>query len=229
MQSPERLDQLIAHAKKSIDDAYNNISKITPTIKAVPGYSGDKTKHLYNNMVSIDDCNYLEVGTYMGGSFVAAMYNNKFKNAYAVDNWSQFGGTKDKFFNTINVCGCDDYKFKLIDKDSWTVTKEDIPDDIDVYMYDGKHTYEDQKLAITHYCKFLAKYSIIMVDDWVVHEGGIMNWGVQSGTYDGITEMGLKVHYKHEIPLVNTNRQLHIGGDTFWNGCGIFVVERTDI
>ena len=229
--SDDRLNQLIAHAKKSIENAYVNISKITDNVKRLPGFSGNKTKHLYNNMVSLDNCSYLEVGTYFGGSFVSAMYNNNniFKCAYAVDNWSQFGGSKEKFYESIHKCQCEKYNFKLIDKNAWNVTKEDVPDMIDIYMYDGQHTYVDQKLAITHYAKFLAKYSIIMVDDWVVHEGGITTWGVQEGTYDGIKEAGLKVHYKHEIPLVNTGGQLHINGDTFWNGCGVFVVERTDI
>jgi hypothetical protein len=222
--SAERLEQLIAHAKKAVEDAYENKSKITPTVKAIPGYSGDKTKHLYNNMVSLENCNYLEVGTYLGGSFVSAMYGNKFKTAYAVDNWSEFDGNREKFFNTIKTCGCENYNFKLIDKNSWSVTQDDVPDLIDVYMYDGKHTHTDQKLAITHYAKFLAKYAIIMVDDWVIKE-----WGVQSGTFEGLDEMGLKVHYKNEIPLVNSEGQLHRGGDTFWNGCGVFVVERTDI
>ncbi len=51
---------------------------------------------------------------------------------------------------------------------------------------------------------------------------------VKQGTIDGINEMKLKVHAMYEIPLVNTT-EYHIGGDTFWNGCGVFVCERTDI
>jgi len=45
---------------------------------------------------------------------------------------------------------------------------------------------------------------------------------------DGIAEMKLKIHYSCEIPLVNTTVH-HQGGDTFWNGCGVFVCERTDL
>ena len=62
-----------------------------------------------------------------------------------------------------------------------------------------------------------------MVDDWTC------DWvDVKRGTMDGIAEMKLKIHYSCEIPLVNTTVH-HQGGDTFWNGCGVFVCERTDL
>ena len=62
-----------------------------------------------------------------------------------------------------------------------------------------------------------------MVDDWILDD-----CGVKSGTFEGLSEAGLIVHWSKEIALVNAN-DLHTSGDTFWNGCGIFVCERTDI
>jgi hypothetical protein len=59
-----------------------------------------------------------------------------------------------------------------------------------------------------------------MIDDWTC------DWvGVKQGTLDGINQMNMKIHYSCEIPLVNTTSH-HQGGDTFWNGCGVFICEK---
>ena len=89
-------------------------------------------------------------------------------------------------------------------------------------MYDGTHTYEDQKNAITYFAPYFSKYVIIMVDDWMC------DWvHVREGTLNGIREANLTIHYRHEIPLVNTEK-FHKGGDTFWNGCGVFVCSKEE-
>jgi hypothetical protein len=87
-------------------------------------------------------------------------------------------------------------------------------------MYDGAHTYEQQKKAITYFEPFLAEYSIILIDDWKC------DWAeVRKGTLDGLQESGLQILYKEEIGLINTN-DFHQSGDTFWNGCGIFLCHK---
>ena len=40
--------------------------------------------------------------------------------------------------------------------------------------------------------------------------------------------MKMNILFMKEIGLHNTTT-LHTGGDTFWNGVGIFILERTDI
>lgn len=72
---------------------------------------------------------------------------------------------------------------------------------------------------------------VILIDDWLMEGDGetkgqmAENGGVKRGTMDGIKEMGLKVHYSYEIPLIGSTN-LHTWGDTFWNGCGVFVCEK---
>jgi hypothetical protein len=64
---------------------------------------------------------------------------------------------------------------------------------------------------------------VVLVDDWLA------DWvDVERGTMDAVTALGYKVHLHVKIGLVNTN-SFHTGGDTFWNGCGVFVLERVDI
>jgi hypothetical protein len=216
------LSMLIDHTKKSIDNAFNNISKLSNDILNIEGMSGNKTRHLYNNICNLDGATYVEVGTWKGSSFISAIYQNKNTYGICIDNWSQFGGPKKSFYNNIQKYLLN-YSIKIIDKDCWTINNDDIKTSIDIYMYDGAHTYKDQKNAITYYHKFFSKYVIIMIDDWTC------DWvDVKKGTLDGITKMNMIIHYSYEIPLVNTSKH-HCGGDTFWNGCGIFICERTDI
>ncbi len=216
------IDNIINHVKESIKNAFFNNSKLPESILLMEGMSGNKTRHLYNNLCSINNKTYLEIGTWKGSSFISAMYKNPIKG-YSIDNWKEFGGPKDEFYDNLKK-ELSNETVIIIDKDCWTIDKNDVPDLIDIYLFDGNHTYEDHKKAITYYYKFLSKYSIIIIDDW------LCDWAdVKKGTMDGLNEItNLKVHAKIEIPLVNTDRY-HQRGDIFWNGCGIFICERLDI
>jgi hypothetical protein len=210
---------LVAHAQKAIDDAYANVSKLSNDILRVDGMSGNKTRHLYNNMCSMPDARYLEIGTYKGSTLISSLYKNDHAVGYGVDNWSEFGGCGELWDNLKR--NLPDHSPVIIDKDCWTVTAEDLPITFNVFLYDGAHSYESQKRGITYFTPFLADEAIVMVDDWMC------DWvGVKRGTMDGIAEAGLEVVWSKEIPLVNTTN-FHMGGDTFWNGCGVFVVRKT--
>jgi hypothetical protein len=215
------LENLINHTKTSILNAYSNISNLSSEILSIEGMTGNKTRHLYNNICDLKDANYLEVGTWKGSSFISAMYNNESTKGYCVDNWSEFNGPKQEYYENIKKHLIPSNNIITIDKDCWEITIEDIKDSIDIFMYDGFHSYECQKKAITYYHQFFSKYVIIIIDDWTC------DWvDVKRGTIDGINEMKLKIHYSYELPLVNTLNH-HTGGDTFWNGCGIFICEKT--
>ena len=65
--------------------------------------SGKKTRHFYNNICSMKNSRYLEIGTWKGSTLCSAMCNNKMK-CVAIDNWSQFNGPKNEFLkNLINL------------------------------------------------------------------------------------------------------------------------------
>jgi hypothetical protein len=213
------LDFLITHVKNSISNAFSNISNVSNDILSMEGMSGNKTRHLYNNICNLPHSTYLEVGTWKGSSFISAMYNNYDTYGYCVDNWCEFGGPRDEFYNNLKTF-LTNKDIKILDKDCWAITSGDIDNKkIDVFMYDGAHDYESQKKAITYYHQFFSKFVIIMIDDWSC------NWvDVTKGTMDGIKETNMIVHYSYDIPLVNTT-SYHQGGDKFWNGCGVFVCE----
>ena len=95
------LEVLVNHVDSSIKNAYNNKSKVSNEILKMEGMSGDKTRHLYNNICDLSGVHYLEVGTWKGSSFISALYNNINVHGTSVDNWSQFDGPRGEFYKNI--------------------------------------------------------------------------------------------------------------------------------
>ena len=92
-----KMSDLIKHIKKSLVNTNNYSSKITKEILHMDGKSGKKTRHFYNNICSMNDSRYLEIGTWKGSSICSAMCNNNM-TCVAIDNWSEFGGPKEYNF-----------------------------------------------------------------------------------------------------------------------------------
>lgn len=214
------LDQLINHANLSVENSNNNKSKLTPDILSMEGMSGNKTRHLYNNICSLNGANYLEIGTWKGSSFISAFYGNDI-NSIVIDNWTEFNGPKNEFLSNVDNF-CPGKKFNFIEKDCFKVTDDEIKsvyDSIDIYLYDGSHDYEAQRKAITYYKNLFSKYVIIIIDDF---RGDWPN--IKKGTYDGIEESGLIIHHKIEI----ITYQESTGRSEYWNGFGLFVCENIE-
>lgn len=215
-----KLDLLVSHAELAVKMANENRSKLNNDILSLDGMSGKKTRHLYNNICNIDGCNYLEVGTWKGSSFISSLFKNNI-NAIAIDNWSEFNGPKETFLKNVNKF-CPENNYTFFEKNAFDVKEQEIKsvyESIDIFLYDGCHKYESHKLAITFYEKFLSKYSIILVDDWRDDS----DWQrVQKGTYDGFKSSNLKIHHKIE----KITRQELNGAEEYWNGFGLFVCEN---
>jgi hypothetical protein len=236
------ISQLIEQVNNSVENADKEISKLNSDIINMEGMSGKKTRHLYNNICSLTDANYLEVGTWKGSSFISALYKNDTLNPIAIDNWSEFDGPKQEFIDNVNrmthtvnnnTMRPIPRKFDFIEKDSFQVEDSDIRniyDSVDIYLYDGDHSKIAHTKAITHYYKFLSKYSIVMIDDWRNDIGGCEGihrvWkNVIDGTFDGLISSPIMVHHKVERFSV----QEDYGNQNYWNGVLILVCERLDI
>jgi hypothetical protein len=213
------LDFLCKHADLSFEKADYDNSKLNQDVLNLKGMTGFKTKHLYNNLCSIDGINHLEIGIHKGATFISSMFGNN-SNSIGIDNWSEYSldVSTELLLSNINTF-CPNTNFKFIEKDSFKINDNDIFDfypSVDVYVYDGCHEYESHKKAITNFSKYLSKYSIIVVDDW----RGDNEWEkVRLGTYDGFTESGLKIHKTIEVVSKED-------GTGYWNGFGLFVVEK---
>lgn len=215
------LKQLIEHAEISVEKAKNNTSKLSESILNINGMTGNKTRHLYNNICGLSGANYFEIGTYTGTSLISSLFENSV-TALAVDNWSEFNGPKEQFINNMNEF-LPGKKYHFLEKDCFSITPEDIKnvfEEIDIYLYDGAHDYESQRKALTYFSNYLSKYSIVIIDDF---RNDTPTWAnVSLGTYKGIEESGLIIHHKIEI----ITHQESSGRSEFWNGFGLFVLEN---
>ena len=176
-------------------------SKIEPNsdiIHKIRGMSTPKVRHFMNNLNSWGE-NYLEVGSHKGSTFVSSLYQNE-KRGWSIDNFSEFcdeahglasGGThKNELLYNINSHLTN--KVDFFQEDCFTFNLENIKDPVDVYMYDGDHDQDKQRLALEYFYPVLNDIFLFIVDDW-------NSQAVRDGTYQGIKDMDLCI--LGEIPV----------------------------
>jgi len=205
----------ISHIEKSLNNANNNISKISKEIIDIEGMTGLNTKHLYNNLLNIPDARYLEIGTWKGSSLCSAIYKNKAK-VVCIDDWSEFGGAKDEFlYNLEKYKG--DNTVSYIEEDCFSIDISTIGS-FNIYLYDGNHSEESHYKSLTYYYNCLDDVFIFIVDDW--------NWErVREGTEKAIEDLHLSVLYKKEIQLSEDTTK----DPLWWNGIAVFLFKKSSI
>jgi len=212
------MSQLIKHVENCLKETDNWNSKITQDIYEIDGMSGKKTRHFYNNLCSMDNTQYLEIGTWKGSSICSAMCNNNMR-CVAIDNWAEFGGPKEEFFINFN-------KFKgknnaiFIEEDCWKVDISKIGK-FNIYMYDGHHSETSHYNALNYYLSCLENEFIYLVDDWNLYR-------IRDGTINSIKDNNLKILYQKEIiTSFKGNYARPNGINSDWhNGISIFVLKK---
>lgn len=172
-------------------------SKLTSECFEIGGFTSPMIRHLMNQLGSIST-NYLEVGVLRGALFLATLYkNHNLETSTAVDSFVEFNEEKDmKQVLLDNMRQFSDRRFGepkvdlipswiLLDQDCWTVPVP-MHKPIDLYLFDGPHSLEEQAKAITYYVPAMADEFILCIDDH--------NWPqVSKGTEEGIRAAGLTV------------------------------------
>lgn len=218
---------LINHIEQSIDWARKDVSKLTFDVLNIQGLSSDKVRFFLNNLCSIDDITYLEVGVFRGSTFCSAMYGNKIR-AIGIDNWSSpFLTPKD-----------DKHKRNFLYRDKTSDPKEEFLDNVkklrkrniieaymsnyltfdyskikpvDIVFYDGETKPYDQYDTIKKIIPIMSNSCILVVDDW--------NWPHES-VLKAIEESGVNIRYQKNIYTKGEDLE------DFWNGLGIFLLEK---
>jgi len=217
------------HLEKSISNAENNMSKLVDALFNIEGMTGIKTKHFYNNLLELDNINYLEIGCYKGSSTCSALYKNK-ANFYCIDNWHDFLLNElhnsidsmtpiNEFLNNIQTYQGEN-KLQFYNEDCFTIDTSKLPK-CNIYLYDGDHTYNSQYKALTYYINNMEDVFVYIVDDW-------NDEPVRSGTFDAIRDLKLKNVWNHEIRLTNDNTHTppNIAENTWWNGVYICILSK---
>ena len=205
---------LAKHVKRSIKKAKVGESNLTNKILQLDGLSSSKVRHLLNNICSLPNSRYLEIGVYKGSTFISAVYRNNLLDAIAIDNWSEFGFQKNIFFDNC-MQYLDKDSFRVYEGDSFSVNLTDIfSQPVNIYFYDGHHSYESQYKAFMHYNEIFADTFIAIVDDW--------NWDqVRNGTQDAFKALGYTVLFEKVLPA-----RYNCDKDNWWNGLYVAVIKK---
>lgn len=209
-------NEIINHIEKSILKADSNKSKLLflsgYNILREEGMSSKKGRHLLNNICSIENANHLEVGAWKGSTLIASKFKNKL-NSTVIDNWSEFSGPKSYFLKILKK-----YNFEkstnFIDQDSFKVDLSNWKNKIQIYYYDGHHSYDSHVKAFTYFNSILDNRFIAIVDDY-------NNENVKNGTQDAFKTLNYKVIYEKFLPSKYNGDK-----ETWWNGTYIAFIEK---
>lgn len=184
-------------------------------IHLLPGFTGLKVQEFLNYLCSHPATRYLEIGCLHGATLLAASYGNPGKFT-GVDNFSLQPGEIGLYANMEKfkaVCTVDFHR-----ADCWTIDKALIPDDINVYFYDGDHSEESQKKALTHWIDKMASEFFFIVDDWGRAE-------VRDGTLDALAELKTPVT-AYAVLAGSVDREGCGDFNGWWAGVGIFLLRN---
>lgn len=214
--------KLISHVCESVNKAEHLQSRASPAVLSVDGMSSPKVRHLLNNLCSMPDCCYLEVGSWKGSTLCSALDGNTLGRACAVENFSEFTDpvhcSSDQSIAEQFHANLEAFKgpnsIEFINGDYFNVP---LPPGrpFNVYFYDGAHTEQTQYYQIHRALPHLANRFVLLVDDWFCKVSL-----PQKNTFRALGDCGLYVHLFIELPEGIT------GG--YWSGQGLFVVEKRD-
>ena len=223
----EKEKKYVKHVRDSFEKSDVNESKLTAEIskrKNFDGMSGEKTRHLYNNICSLEGGKYLEIGTWAGSSLCSSMYMNDL-DITAIDNFS-WGGEKIKndFLHNIGKYNIKDNNIDVIDSDSFNVDLTKIGKKHNIYLYDGCHSYDSHYKALAYYIDVLEDLFIFIVDDWNIPR-------VRDATCRSIKDLNLTVLYENE--KIYTDDDTHtphpFAESNYWNGIYVSVLKKNKI
>ena len=176
---------------RALQTATRREGKLGPPLLAMPGASGQLYRYFINNLVQyLPDARYLEVGSWTGSTMCAAIFGNTLR-AFAIDDWSEFGGPSGLFLQHVGQCMSKDIQFSMLSQDFRRVNYSAIGK-FNVYLFDGPHEEQDQHDGLFLAQEALDDEFVFIVDDW--------NWDrVRAGTKRAISSIKLEVLHGYEI------------------------------
>jgi len=167
---------MIEILKELFGEDYNNaLFPIDRKLKiisdlGIDGMSTENIRYTINEFVRRYAKTYLEIGSYRGSTLISsAIYNNDVR-CISIDNFSEFdqnGTNKSTLLNNIQKANVSN--IELYDMDYVAGVKHifDLEPElkIDVYFYDGNHTYDNQLNGLNILTDYMSDSCIIFVDD----------------------------------------------------------------
>lgn len=197
-------------------------SNLSSAALIVPGLTSNPIRHFLNILCC--DCNYLEVGSLIGATALAASLGNRGKY-WAVDNFSVWPTVKDlistglpasgnytairdmtmreAMHHTLEQFG---HPYNFVEVDSRELDFSLLGGEkLDVFYYDGDHSKEATRDSIVQYSEVFADEVIVCFDDYG-------NQGVADGVQAGLTSIPWRMTWKYIMK--------------WWNGFFVAGLER---
>jgi hypothetical protein len=210
----------ISALKLAIENADQLKSDLPNEQYQVPALTSLRIRHMLNSIGKLGT-QYLEVGVHKGGTFTASVSNNSnLKEIVAVDCFESDKDNTDKaqpqFIHWANKLKSPESNFTLIVSDSFQVDLSLLPKGIDIYLYDGDHSEEYQRKALTYFKDNLADEFIFLCDDFDWDE-------VQQGTRKGIEDAGYIILFEQYMASKNSH-----DNDSWWNGFYVALLKKSE-
>lgn len=181
-ESPVTFD--VAKLQQAVQNAVDDNSRINVDILSWSGMSSKSFRHLLNNFGSLGKLTYLECGCFSGSTSCSLLSNNSDVTAILVDNFSQFTQLTQRHPAEILRQRLQDYannNYRIIETDFFSFDCSKLPI-VDIFFYDGHHSYENQYQALWHAFPCLNRQFLYIVDDY--------EWpSVKSGVHDSISHL----------------------------------------
>ncbi|MCX6986990.1 MAG: hypothetical protein NT065_02365 [Chlamydiae bacterium] len=207
---------LIDHVRNSIIQAEQGISKLPPVILDIQGMSSVKMRHLLNNLCSMPDTRYLEIGCWRGSTFIASLFGNQgsLSSAVGIDNWSESNGPYRIFKKNCSLF-LKDVPYDFYAEDCFNLNLSNaFSKPINIYFYDGNHNVISQEMAFTYYNEILNNTFIAVINEWNVKD-------VEIGTRTAFNKLNYQVLYEIVLPVSSNADKKN-----WWNGLYIAVVRK---
>ena len=206
-----------------------------PRLLELYGYTGLRTKHFLNSLLSNGKLNYVELGVYRAASLINALYNNPEITAIGIDNWQysptdhpaiKYDGNKKTIpWDNVRLAAkhnIEIYKIPnvtLIEKDWLELKKSDFPNPIDIIHIQPVPGIEDNQLMaiLNTIYPFLQATSIILAE---YHKDD----RIKNIYAKWIKAKNLELNYTQMKDSDNLSN-----ADHWWGGLGAYVVTKKDI
>jgi methyltransferase family protein len=199
-------------------DNFDGAEPIVP----IDGMSSPRVCNFLNRLVAHLEPGetYLEIGTWKGLTLLSAAYGNVDKVCIGCDKfrfwgrWTGFGWRARRAFRS----NLERFRGRCAHIDFHETTSKRLFDrhlvqaPVGVYFYDGDHSYAGTRHGIMAAVPILSRRAVILIDDWNAS-------AVHRGAHAGLRDGGLTVLWQRELPGAHTK-------ETWWNGLGVFYVER---
>ena len=207
---------------ESINASACGVSNFDESTFDISGLSSNRVRHLLNSLCSNEGIKYLEIGSYLGSTFCAAIEGNELE-AYAVDNWATDNLQPAENETEIERASYQDFKenakrykgdskVRIINADCKNLVPEDLNSKVNLVFYDGDHSYDGQLESLQIIKDLVEDTFILILDD---------------ANFAGVVESAEQFVRQNNFSILFEQKLLNaIESDRmWWNGLHILILQ----